>query len=231
MTGRKRMIKGILFDFDGTLSYRVESAYFMYRYLLHSMFPEMDVHSIEFEARVQRCMLWDEFGTINKRHALTMIKEKWKPDLYVEKYVEIWYRLFPQYQVAMPDAYAVLDRLKEKYVLGLVSNGHLDTQEPKIDILDLHPYFKTEIISKDFGVDKPDVRIYNEAAKRLGLKCEEIAFIGDTFDTDILGASKAGMMPVWYCYEHRCVTLYDVCMVSSFKEIGDLFLDHAEWNH
>ena len=112
-----------------------------------------------------------------------------------------------------------------------MSNGHLDTQEPKIDILDLHPYFKTEIISKDFGVDKPDVRIYNEAAKRLGLKCEEIAFIGDTFDTDILGASKAGMMPVWYCYEHRCVTLYDVCMVSSFKEIGDLFLDHAEWNH
>ena len=43
------MIKGILFDFDGTLSNRVESAYFMYRWMVHEMLPEMDVHDIEFE--------------------------------------------------------------------------------------------------------------------------------------------------------------------------------------
>mgnify|MGYP003098048126 FL=1 len=49
------MIKGILFDFDGTLSNRVESAYFMYRWMVHEMLPEMDVHDIEFESTRFRC--------------------------------------------------------------------------------------------------------------------------------------------------------------------------------
>ncbi|NCB33451.1 MAG: HAD family hydrolase, partial [Erysipelotrichia bacterium] len=65
----------------------------------------------------------------------------------------------------------------------------------------------------------------------LGLKPEEFAFIGDTFATDILGAVKAGMMPIWYCFEHYCVSLVEVQQLRSFLEIEDFFLVHNEWNH
>lgn len=88
------MIKGILFDFDGTLSNRVESAYFMYRWMVHEMLPEMDVHDIEFERIVQRCMLWDEYGTINKTHVLEMLKKHYVPDLDVETWKDKWYATF-----------------------------------------------------------------------------------------------------------------------------------------
>ncbi|MCH4207840.1 MAG: HAD family hydrolase [Solobacterium sp.] len=225
------MIKGILFDFDGTLSNRVESAYFMYRYLVHCLKPEMDIHSPEFEAIVQKCMLWDEFGTINKRHVLNKLKENYCPDMDVEKWAVDWYEIFPEYQVEQPDCYRVLEELKQKYRLGVVSNGDGPSQAAKIDMLDLRKYFETVIISHDFGVDKPDVSIYDAAAKALGLKPEECAFIGDTFATDILGAVNAGMKPIWYCFEHYCVSLYDVQQLKSFNEIEDFFLVHDEWNH
>lgn len=224
------MIKGILFDFDGTLSNRVESAYYMYRYLLHDMFPELNVHSAVFEGRVQRCMLWDEFGTINKRHVLEMIKKKWKEDLDVEHYVKVWYETFHLYQVEQPGAYDVLLELSKKYKLGIVTNGNGLTQGLKIDELDLRKYFDTVIVSGDFGSHKPSVDIYHQAAKDLGLEVEEIAFVGDTFDTDILGAIDVGMLPIWYCYEHLGVTVYPVPIVHNYEELKEMFLIDTEWN-
>lgn len=223
-------IKGILFDFDGTLSNRIESAYMMYRYLLHDMFPEMDIHSSEFEGRVQRCMLWDEFGSINKRHVLNMIKKKWKEDLDVEHYVEVWYNTFHEFQVEQPNCYRVLQELSKHYKLGAVTNGNGKTQALKVDMLDFRKFFETVRISGDFGVHKPDPSIFLQAAKDLGLKPEEIAFVGDTFDTDITGAINAGMMPIWYCYEHKGVTLYPVKQVSDFLELEDMFIKDTSWN-
>lgn len=224
------MIKGILFDFDGTLSYRVKSAYLMYRHMLHEIFPDMDVHSVDFEAKVQRCMLWDEYGSINKRHVLTMIQKKWKPDLDIEHYVKVWYDNFYRYQEAMPDSYEVLEKLKQHYKLGIVSNGPLDSQAIKIRQLDMYRYFDTVLISGEFGVAKPDPKIYQAAAEQLGLKCCEVAYVGDTFDTDILGAVRAGMMPLWFCYEHRSEAEYPMKQITSFRELEDMFLIHDEWN-
>ena len=58
------MIKGLLFDYDDTLSDRGMSAYLCYCSILKRLFPEIDPASAEFEARAQQCMTWDEFGRI-----------------------------------------------------------------------------------------------------------------------------------------------------------------------
>ena len=224
------MIKGILFDFDGTLSYRAASAYQMYRYLLSLLFPELADDSLVLEARVQRCMLWDEYGTIDKRHVLQMIREKWKPDMDIAYYWDLWYHKFCTFQVIMPGAYTVLEKLKAKYKIGMISNGDGLTQRLKIDRLKLAPYFDVIYLSGDFGVHKPDVRIYQAAAEALHLSCSEIAFIGDTFDTDILGAMRAGMLPLWYCYEHRGITDQPVRILRDFQDIAALFLENTDWN-
>lgn len=224
------MIKGILFDFDGTLSYRQIGAYRMYQWILHQIDPNLDVHSLQFETLVQKCMLWDEYGTINKLHVLNKIKENGYPDLDVDSFKTIWYEKFHDFQQAMPRSYEVLEKLKKKYKLGMVTNGEVTPQALKIDILDMRKYFETVIISKDFGKDKPDPSIYLQAASDLGLKPEEIAFIGDTFATDITGAIQAGMKPIWYCYEHRGVSDWDILQVSSFDEIEQLFLKDTSWN-
>lgn len=224
------MIKGILFDFDGTLSLRYEAAYFMYRWCLHQIFPEMDVHDIDFEAIIQRCLYWDQFGTVNKHYPFEMLKKHYKEDLDVEYWVKCWYQVFHEFQVEMPEVYDVLNQLSHTYKLGIVTNGDGPSQLAKVETLDLSKYFTTVIASGNFGVDKPDPRIYKQAAKDLGLKCEEIAFIGDTFATDIVGAKKVGMLPVWYCYEHKGITLADIKIVESYEDIRHMFLEDTSWN-
>ena len=224
------VIKGILFDFDGTLSRRIEAAYFMYRWCMHQILPEMDVHSVEFEAVVQRCMLWDEYGTIRKSHVFEQVKKHYCPALDVDYWTNRWYEVFHEFQIEMPEVYEVLTDLKEKYKLGIVTNGSGASQNRKIDVLDLRKYFDTVIASGDFGKDKPDVSIYEQAAKDLGLECSEVAFVGDTFATDILGAVKAGMKPVWFCYERKCVTIYDVVQLKNYKEVREYFLENNGWN-
>lgn len=51
---------------------------------------------------------------------------------------------------------------------------------------------KGVIINHDAKVDKPDPRIYQYAAKCLGLKPEECLFVGENF-AEVLGAQAAGM--------------------------------------
>lgn len=71
-----------------------------------------------------------------------------------------------------------------------VSHNHSAYQISKSDhILD---YFDEVIISAEVGFAKPDPRIYQYAADRLGFSIDEIVFIDD-FPTNIEGARKAGM--------------------------------------
>lgn len=218
------MIKGILFDFDGTISDRVSSAYAMYRYIVHSILPDIDENSVEFEAIIQRCMLWDEFGTIKKSHVLRHLKENYAPNLDLDYWNQAWYDKFYMFQSTQENAIEVIRRLKEKYKLGIITNGDGKSQDAKLKFLDLYPYFDTVLISGVFGVHKPDPSIYYKAAENLGLKCEEIAFIGDTFATDIFGAIKAGMLPIWYCNEHRGVSKYSVTQMTNYRQIEQYFL-------
>jgi putative hydrolase of the HAD superfamily len=82
------------------------------------------------------------------------------------------------------------------------------------------------IICGQYGINKPDERIFAIAAEKLGLACSEIAMVGDMFFTDIFGAQKAGMMPVWYTGNENVISDYPVTRVRTFGEIYDLF--HGE---
>lgn len=224
------MIRGILFDFDSTLSSRYESAYRMYRHLMHAILPDMDPASLAFEAMIQRIMYWDQYGTVNKAYVIERIRDNYAPGIDVRKWNDYWYAHFHEYQVLMPHAAEILEELQKKYRLGLVTNGAGKSQLAKVYALGLEKYFPVMIASGDFGSDKPDPAIFRKAAEELDLPCEEVAFVGDTFQTDIAGAYAAGMKPVWLCYEKRTVSDYPVTKISDFAELRDMFLGDALWN-
>ena len=66
--------------------------------------------------------------------------------------------------------------------------------------------------------------------EEMGLACEEIAFIGDTFWTDIYGALASGMKAVWLCYEKKTISAYPVTKIHEFEEVRTLFLGDTTWN-
>ena len=223
-----RMIKGILFDFDCTLSSRYEAAYWMYRDMMHQILPDMDPESIAFEAMVQDVLYWDQYGTVDKRYVLERFEEKYAPGMDIEKWRDYWYAHFHEFQIPAPHAREILEELQKKYRLGVVTNGNGVSQLAKLKVLDMEKYFPVRIASGDLGISKPDPRIFQIAAEQLGLPCSEIAFIGDNFQADIYGAVQAGMMPVWLCQERKTVSNWPVRKITEFEEIRQIFLEETE---
>jgi HAD superfamily hydrolase (TIGR01549 family) len=94
------------------------------------------------------------------------------------------------------DVLPVLQVLKKRgYVLGIITNA--DTRVDKlIEDLGLRPYLKAVITSEQAGAEKPDPAIFKAAYAQAGVKPEEMAYVGDSFQSDVLGANKAGSLGI-----------------------------------
>lgn len=109
---------------------------------------------------------------------------------------------FPKHRRNSPfvydETFQVLDQLKGKYQLLLLTNGSPDLQNTKLDITpEIAPYFDQIVISGAFGRGKPDPTIFEHALSLMSLNKDEVLMVGDNLMTDILGASRVGIKSVW----------------------------------
>ena len=105
------------------------------------------------------------------------------------------------------DTFAVLDELKGKYQLILLTNGAPSLQNLKLEITpEIAPYFDHIIISGDFGKGKPDASIFEHVMEKAGITANEAIMVGDNLNTDILGSSRVGMRNVWINRENSVPT-------------------------
>ncbi|MDR6999245.1 HAD family hydrolase [Neobacillus niacini] len=96
------------------------------------------------------------------------------------------------------ETFEILDALKGKYKLLLLTNGSPDLQNTKLTITpELVPYFDKIVISGDFGRGKPDPSLFEHALSLMELEKDEVIMVGDNLMTDILGANRAGIKSVW----------------------------------
>ena len=90
------------------------------------------------------------------------------------------------------DALPAVTALAKRYSLVSLSNGNA-----QLDRVGLTPYFKAAVSATDFGVAKPDAKIFHEAARRAGVQADEVLHVGDDAALDVVGALDAGMQAVW----------------------------------
>lgn len=90
-----------------------------------------------------------------------------------------------------PETIEVLEVLKEKYSLGVISNA-LPSLDWAFDSLGIRKYFKSVVISAYEGVEKPNKDIYIKGVDRLGCKFEECIFIDDKLE-NVQAAMSLGM--------------------------------------
>jgi putative hydrolase of the HAD superfamily len=97
---------------------------------------------------------------------------------------------------ALQESRAVLARLGHRFRLGVVSNfyGNLDRILHSSGIA---PLLGVTCDSTLEGVSKPDPRIFMLAVERLGLRSEDVLFVGDSYEQDIVPARAAGMRTAW----------------------------------
>jgi FMN phosphatase YigB (HAD superfamily) len=99
---------------------------------------------------------------------------------------------------AVPGQGALLDWLRGRYRLGLVSN--FDYSPTVARILahgGLTERFETVVVSDEVGWRKPSPAIFEAAFARLGVTREECLFVGDRPELDVIGAKAVGMAVAW----------------------------------
>jgi HAD superfamily hydrolase (TIGR01549 family) len=95
------------------------------------------------------------------------------------------------------DAVQTLDALRPRFRLGLITNGPIRTQRPKIERFRLEERLDVLLVSEEVGVAKPDPAIFLLALERLGVSSAEALFVGDSPEYDLRGAAAAGMPFIW----------------------------------
>ena len=90
------------------------------------------------------------------------------------------------------DAILALEFLSSRFPVVALSNGNAD-----IKTIGIASYFKASISAQEFGVGKPDARIFHAAAGAVDVCPKNVLHIGDDPGLDVLGAQNADMQTVW----------------------------------
>ena len=96
------------------------------------------------------------------------------------------------------DVPPALARLRGSGVpIGVVSNSDGRYQQRKLRAAGLADLVPGAVFSGDIGVAKPAPEIFLAGADSLGLRPEQVVYVGDRWVTDIIGALSAGLAAVW----------------------------------
>lgn len=98
----------------------------------------------------------------------------------------------------MPHAREVLEYLRPRYRMYILSNGFTELQSRKMHSAGIEGYFDGVILSEDIGVNKPNPEIFYHALRVAGVGASEALMIGDNLEVDIAGASRVGIDQVYY---------------------------------
>ena len=122
------------------------------------------------------------------------------------------------YNHVFPYTFEILDYLKPKYKLHIITNGFQEIQDKKLKNANLYDYFSQIINSEMAGVKKPNPYIFELALDMAGTRPEQSVMIGDNIEADILGAQAVGFNTIHFNAHDE--PAHDFCaMIDSLHEI------------
>lgn len=117
-------------------------------------------------------------------------------DINDEKIVllsELYIHYLPKQNNLLDGTIEILNYLKPKYNLHIITNGFAEIQENKLNNSYIIHYFKTITDSEKAGVKKPNSLIFEYALNLAQAKKENSIMIGDCIEVDVQGALNAGL--------------------------------------
>lgn len=111
--------------------------------------------------------------------------------LWAETYRVLWR--------CVPGSVPLLRSLRARGVrIGIVTNHQSAPQREKIRGLGLEGLVDQITISEEVGAVKPDPEIFASALRAASVDASAAVMIGDSWESDVLGARRAGIRPVWF---------------------------------
>ena len=212
------IVKGIIFDINGTLSdirtdewhdevYRVTSNLLSYQGILlgskavkdhyFQIMKEQFARSTETFPEFDVVAVWREVlerQASDSTRSLPLGKFQQLPLFLAELQRGISRKrlsLFPQ-------VLEVLSQLREQYLLAVVSDAQSAYALPEIRAVGLDEYFDPVVISGDYGYRKPDARLFQKALDGLQVSPSQALFIGNDGYRDVFGARQLGIKTILF---------------------------------
>ena len=127
-------------------------------------------------------------------------------------------KYLPEYNHLFDGALEMLDYLKPKYQLHIITNGFASVQTKKMKNSNIDHYFETITNSEMAGVKKPHKKIFDFALSLSNASKEESLMIWDSYEADILGAQNAGIEAIFF-NEQNIQTDMPVFQVNHLLEL------------
>jgi putative hydrolase of the HAD superfamily len=121
-----------------------------------------------------------------------------------------------------PAVLDVLNGLKERYRLAVVSDAQSAFAVPELRSLDLHTYFDPVIISGDFGYRKPDPRLFQKALDTLNVRPDQALFVGNDCYRDVFGARQLGIKTILFRHDQDMPSPNETQPDYVIREFGEL---------
>ena len=97
-----------------------------------------------------------------------------------------------------PHVREVLDALRERYPLALVTDAQSTYARGELHRVGLLGYFDPIVVSGDYGYRKPDRRLFQFALDGMAVAAGNALYVGNDMHRDIFGAREAGMKTVMF---------------------------------
>lgn len=91
----------------------------------------------------------------------------------------------------------VLNALKEKYPLALLTNGPADVQRQEIEILGIERFFQGIFIEGEMKKGKPSHAVFRRVSSFFGREPREMLMVGNSYFHDIKPAVELGWRTAW----------------------------------
>ena len=115
--------------------------------------------------------------------------------------------------VLYDDVLPVVGELKERgIILGVISSMYTGR-----GLLDR--YLDIAVTMKDVGVGKPDPAIFLAALERAQVAAAAAIYVGDQYESDVVGARRVGMQPVLIDRYDVMTDVRDCPVIHSFHEV------------
>ena len=186
------MIKAVVFDLDDTL--------YKERDFVYSGFMEVAKYlGKKFSLNADNIykLILDIFHEKGRGKVFNILCDKYSLDESVDKLVEIYRNNIPDIKL-YDDAIYILERLKDTYSLGIITDGKNTVQWNKIKALDVEKYIDKIIVTDDYGKEywKPSKEPYKDLIKHFNVEPEECIYVGDNPNKDFISANRLGIYTV-----------------------------------
>ncbi len=210
--------KAVIFDVDGTLVDRKDAFLRFCSYLI-DRYSKDNPYDCTREALIEYMIEIDENGYSGLEKFYVRLNKLWRLPITVEEFITERNEVFGKLTTAYPELYEVLETLRGRYKLGIITNGFSSVQREKINTVKIAEYFDDIIVSGEHDFAKPDSRIFALSCERLGVTPEEAVYVGDYYKNDIAGAIGAGIMPIWISEDPEEHKDYEGIRVSRLRDI------------